>query len=408
MVNTKKKLFQTIRFGFAVVLTFLNASVACADDEDVFNLVVGTNYYYDSNLFKLPSGTTPILSTGKSNRSDILTSTDALLSIDKHYSLQEFSLTYQLTSNKYQTFNFLDFVSNEYKLNWLWAISPDLTGTLYTEKKETLASFVDFRALGKQNIITVETKNFDFDYSPYMNWHLIGGYSKVTSQNSQVFIQQTSFESDRFNAGLKYVFNSLSSLSFIARDSTGTYLNQPLDAVNLLDTGFNDKSEELRGIWLISGKSKLDLKIGYLERQSNNFSQRSFSGNTGTLVYQWDALPKTSLIFKLSRRLDGYTDSTSSYAVLDSFDFEPTWTISPKLMVKGNAEISRRSFLGDGPQIASSRREDQSSSYGVSATWTPRDSIKTIIQIGHENRNSTNNSFDYVSDSASISAQLDF
>ena len=390
------------------ILVPFSWSNAYADADDVFNLIGSVASGYDSNLFKLPNGQTPSTPTGSTQRWDNINVTGLELSLDKKYALQRFQLDYQIISTKYQNNGYLDFDAKDYKYAWVWAISPELTGNIYLQQNQTLASFSDYRNGNLQNIITTSNKNFDFDYSPHDVWHFIGRYAEIGATNSQVFSEQTSFSSKNYEGGLKYVFNSQSYVALALRDTTGVLLGQNLDYVLLTDNGFKQSTADISGLWFLTGKSKLDFDFAYTAYKANTFSQRDYSGSYGSLIYTWDVLPKTSVAFNLSRKLEAYVTTTSSYILTDSIGITPTWNVSPKLLLKPNIVISKREFLGQGSSVSAIERQDKVLKYGLSIDWLPRNYIKTNLSIQHQNRNSNNSSYDFLDNFITVSAQLDF
>jgi len=385
----------------------LETPLASAQPGDMFNFVLGANAIYDSNLFRLPDGVTPTSPSGKPERSDIINITSAVFSLDKQYALQAFHVDYGITSSKYQNFNYLDYDAKQYNLAWYWALTPELTGTLSKTQRQSLITFEDNRSL-TQVILTTEKNNIDFDYSPSNVWHVIGAYSEISSKNSQTFLEQASNNTKNIEGGLKYVLGSLSFISMVFRDTTGEYLGQNLDFVNLRDIGFKRQMEIISGIWVLSGKSNINFQLANTDFKSNNFSARDFSGLSGSIAYEWDILPKTSLVFNLRRSLEPYVTGISSYTVTDSFGVAPTWNISEKLVLKSNLDISQRDFLGEGPIVATNQRSDKTFRYGLNLNWAPRTYVSTSFGLQHQERDSNLNNFDYSDNTMSVSAQLDF
>jgi len=388
-------------------LFLLTASLASAEQGDLFNVFMGSKTTYDNNLFRLPDGATPSGSSGSSERSDIINNSYIGLTLDKQYALQGFHIDYRITSNKYQNYTYLDFDAKNYNLAWNWAISPELRGTLSKTQNQFLVTFEDNRS-PTQIILTTENNNIDFDYSPHGIWHVIGAYSEGSSKNSQTFLPQASNSTKNIQGGLKYVFRSGSYISGVFVDTTAQYLGQNLDSVNLADSGFKKQTEIITGLWVLSGKSNINFQLANTDYKSNNFSERDFSGLYGYVAYEWEIFPKTSLVFNLSRSLGSYITSQSSYTTIDSFGVAPSWNISEKVVLRSNLDISQRDFLGAGPTVAADQRSDKTLRYGLNLSWAPRSYVSTKLSLQHQERDSNFNNFDYSDNTMSLSAQLDF
>lgn len=375
--------------------------MASADQGDLFNLLLSSKTTYDSNLFRLPDGAVPSSLQGSSERSDIINKSSIGFTLDKQYALQGIHIDYRITSNKYQNYKYLDFDAKNYNLAWNWAITPELTGTLSKTQNQFLVTFEDNRN-PTQIILTTENNNIDFDYSPHGIWHVIGSYSEGSSKNSQTFLPQASNSTKNIQGGLKYVFGSGSFVSGEFVDTTAQYLGQNSD------TGFTKQSEIINGLWVLSGKSNVNFQLANTDYKSNNFSERNFSGFYGFVNYEWNILPKTSLVFNLGRTLGSYITSQSSYTTIDSIGVVPTWHISEKVLLSSNLDISQRKFLGEGPIVATTQRSDKTLRYGLNMGWSPRSYVSTSLSLQHQERNSNFNNFDYSDNTISVSAQLDF
>lgn len=384
----------------------LQISQAFADKDDVFNLVLGSTYTHDSNLFRLSSATQP-QGSGVERWDNILRN-NLTLSVNKYYSMQNFRLDYTHVENKYDNAKYLDFNANNYKAAWLWSVTPSLTGNLSSERTVDLVPFSDFRNTSVQNIRTIERQAFDFDFSPHNKWHLVGGVSKLDVVNSQVFLPETSFKLNAFEGGVMYTFPSKSFISLKHRNRDGE--NQETDFARLVGRTFTEKEEELFTQWLVTGKSKITSNLGYLDRRDDSFAIRDFSGYFGGVNYSWDVTGKVNLVIDLSRKLAAYTDTNSSYSQLDALTIRPSWYVSSKIAVRGSAQLSKRKFLGDGPGtvFSSGQREDDYMSYGLGVAWTPRSTIRLSLDLLHMDNDSTIDVRDYKANTVTVSGQLTF
>jgi len=385
-----------------------------ADSGDVFNTVMGSSYTYESNLFRLPSGRQP---TGpNAERSDNILRTNVGFKINKSYSLQTFTFDFTHIQNKYDNAKYLDFEANNYNGAWLWSLTPSLKGTLSADRRVDLVPFADLtnvtgQSTSIQNIRTIENQMASFDWSPHNKWHLLGSYNKLDVTNSQTFLPETSFKLDTIEGGIKYVFPSESYVSFSVRDSKGE--NQTTNFARLVGRTFDEKQEELKLLWILSGKSRVMSNFGHFRRVDDDFSIRDFSDYFGGINYTWDATGKTSVVFSLSRKVAAFLDTTSSYTTLDSVSVNPTWYATSKVAVRANMQLTRRTFLGDAPVSSPVEREDDGFTYGIGLDWTPRSTIKIGLNLSRDKRDSNSIRVngvdrDYTSNTASVSGQLTF
>jgi exopolysaccharide biosynthesis operon protein EpsL len=399
-----KGFFVPVLMGSTLTYMGLHTTTAYADKDDTFNIVAETHYEHDSNLFRLPDHVQP----PNGDRSDNVWDTSLGFSIDKKYSLQRFKFDYAHESVKYDNADFLDFEANNYFGAWLWAVTPNLTGTLSSKRTTDLVPFLDYQNTNSQNKRVIKEHVFNFDYSPHNVWHLLGGVSKLDVQNSQSdFFQENSFKMNSVEAGVKYTFPSNSYFMYKHKVRNG---DQTESVFNSVSTGFKEKEDELSMFWLISGKSKASANFGHVSRDDDQYGFRDFSGYFGGVNYSWDITGKVNLTVDLSRRVAAYQDLTSSYNTIDAFSVKPTWAVLPKVKISATALVNKRRFLGNGPNPGFGTREDEGRYFAIGADWTPRSTIKLGIALQHDVRNSNDPIIDrdYSANIASINGQINF
>lgn len=409
------------QFGFKKVKSFLLSlvllqihifytSTVKADEFDTLNLSVKSGYRYDSNLFRLPSGSQPTVAGAE--KSDQYFVNSIGIKINKKYSLQQFKLDFDHVDTRYSNADFLNFKANNYKAEWLWAITPNLTGVLSADRFMALVPFEDYSnnsvasTTPVQNIRTSERQVFSFDFSPHDKWHLIGAYNNLSVTNSKTFLPESSFNLDLIEAGVKYEFPSATYISFVSRKSRGQ--NDDANLNGLIGKTFDEYQQLMTMFWFLSGKSKLYSTLGYVEKKDNEFSVRDFSGYIGSIEYSWDMTGKTNLTSGLSRKISSFTTSTDSYRVTDSIYINPAWSLTSKMTVEANIIWAQDNFKGDGFLADTMQRQDDTFSYGLGLEWSPRRTIKLGINIQHQTRDSNNDAAKYSANFAAVNGQLLF
>lgn len=401
-----KNALKKLALATSCLLLQLAATSVYADSDDTINFLIGTDYSHYDNLFLLPDGVSP---SANGERSDNVLRTNFGIKVNKKYALQVFKFDYTHIDNKYDNADFLNFNSNNYKAAWLWSLTPNLTGNLSSERKVDLIPFTD-RNSNTQNIRTVEIQKFDFDWSPHHVWHLLGGYTKLESANSQTFKQETSFNFNAAEVGVKYSFPSDNFIAFKLRNRDGE--NDSINNSNKTGKEFSENEEELSVLWRLSGKSRVTANLGHNSHTDDTFALRDFSGYFGGVNYSWDPSAKLNIGVGLTRKLSSYQDDASSYTVNDVLSIKPTWVLTSKIALGGSVSVSKRKFLGNGPSPASATpsRVDDGFTYGVQATWTPRSTMSFGVNLQHDERNSNDVVFnrDYSSNTVGVNGQLTF
>lgn len=393
---------------------FLLSLTVHADDKDPLNVIVGVSEQHDNNIFRVPSGMA--LSSGL-ERWDNITTTYAGVRVDKQYSMQRLKFDFTLTAYRYQNNGFLDFEAKDYNAAWLWSLTPSLTGTLSADRRQQLIAFQDNRNFSVANISTTENQHFEADFSPHGSWHLLGGFTRSSQTNSQTFNPQPSFSMNSLDAGLKYVFPSGTAITLMGHDRRGDYGRSAPDPVSLLDTAFDETEEEAKLDWLISAKSRINLRAAYVTHEEDHFSQRDYSGTVGRMEYNWMPTGKLQVAVAASSELSSYQTDDSSYTRYDTLSVSPTYAVSNKVTMRASASVSERTFLGKGV-IPSSDRVDTEKLASVGIYWSPLRSIDIYwsplrnVSIGgnlqRSSRSSTSPGLDFSDTTAGITANLYF
>ena len=381
-------------------LTFflLLFSVAHADDKDTLNFIAGISQQHDDNLFR----------TSSSERSDNITTSYAGIRVDKPYSLQWFKLDFTVTDYRYQNNDYLDFKAKDYKAVWLWSLTPYLTGTLSTDRKQQLNDFKDYNNYLVRNIRNTENQLFEADFSPHGNWHLLGGFTRSDQINSQTFNEESDFSMNSVDAGLKYVYGSGSTITLIGHNRGGEYINQTLNPIFFYDTGYDEAEVEAKLDWILSGKSKVNVRLAHVKREHDHFSRRDFAGGQGNVQYTWTPTGKLQLVTTASRQLSSFQTADASYTSTDILSISSVYSLSSKITARANASISERTFLGQAV-VPSTGRVDKEKLANISVDWAPYRSLSFGANLQHSSRSSNVlNLFGYTDTSAGLSANLYF
>jgi exopolysaccharide biosynthesis operon protein EpsL len=389
----------------------LAAGHACADAGDTLNFIAGTTVRNDDNLFRLPGSLTPAqLQTliGQSSKSEQVRVAYVGVQLDKAYSQQAVHFDVTTTTYRYKNFSRLNFDAFDYSGYWNWHLTQHLSGRLSADHRQTQASFASSTNYSGNNTTTTENRRFDADWWVHGSWHLIGAASQSKNRNSQVNTAEDSFVQNSAESGLRYIAESGSTLTLLARKARGEYADRALNAVSLLDTGYRQTDTELQANWLISGKSRLNGRLTRLERKHDNFAGRDYNGTAGNFDYVFT--PTGKLQFKLSatRAVGSYQENAHSYSVNDSLVFAPAWQISAKTALRLNVEQSRRDYLGGAVAPPVTGRQDRMRTAQLSLDWSPLRALTLTGSLQRDMRSTNQANLDFEASAASITAQISF
>ncbi len=400
---------RPIALAIAALPGLLCASAARADTLDTWNIFVGTNVTYNSNLFLLPSSANTQALIGSSRTSDYVTATTFGLKISKPYSLQRFELDLNIVDYKYKNFDYLNYTAPNYSAAWLWSLTPRLHGNLSSSHQESMNNFSDTKNYRRQNLRTNDNQRFDADFELGGGWHLLGGVTQDVSKNSIVFVAEGDTTINSIEAGARYVFASGTNLKFISRTGKGTYDNRPAPIPGiLLDNKFDQTVNELSFNWPITAKTNIEARIGRLDRGHDTYAARDFGGTIGTLNFNWDATAKTRISGGWTRQLSAYETLYSSYTVTDRLFVSPVWQMSAKTALSLRYSYATVDYLGAIAVTPLNGRSDKQNTGLVTLDWKPMNFVSLSASLGNNRQRSNQPGNDYKNTTASINAQLNF
>ncbi len=364
---------------------------------------------WDSNVFRVPDGVNdPQLARGLSGKSDRSTATTIGLSFNKAYAQQSVLLEIDNTATRHQKFKFLDRDAINYRAVWRWHLTPRISGTLSTDRAQSVVGFDDTQ---DQTLTTTTTRNRNFALDAWLfgGWHLLAGAGESERGTSRVFLSDPASDQASADFGIRYDYASGSSISATRRLTRGVSEGQEVDPVNLIDNVFALNQTDLRATWIVSGKSTLAAHLGRIERRHRNIPQRDFSGINADSTYTWTPAGRLTVVATASRAISPFLTGTSStYRVEDTLAFAPTWRVSEKVGLSIRASRRASEFRGPVVPVAGPPRRDVLTSMQFGASWTPTTNVRFAATLQRDRRTSTDIAFFYNGTTASLSASLTF
>jgi len=391
---------------------------ARADADDTVKVTVGATVVHDDNLFRLSSSADPNVVLGKPTKGDDITISSLALKLNKPYSLQRFELEASLVDYRYRTFDYLNFTALNYAAAWRWSVTPFLHGNLTSDRAQTLNSFSDFTGYGTRNLRTDENTRFDGVFEVSGSWRLLGGLAQSTRTNSQLFVQEGDTRLNTVEGGLRYDFRSGSSLSLVARDGRGVYFNrpQPLSFPSLFDNRFDQRENEVRLFWPVTGKTFIDARAAHVSRTHANFGERDYAGNVGNVNVIWNVTGKTVLTATVAHELNSYQFAansapplgTTSYVSIDRFALGALWQVSAKTALRGRYDYAQRNYRGAIAPSPFNDRVDTLRSTLLALEWQPLRTLLLSTSLQNDRRAANEPGLDFASTALRLTAQISF
>lgn len=383
--------------GLLAIALSLGATTAQADPEDTWNIVTGLSTMRDNNLFRRTSG---------QESSEQITGTSLGLRVNKPYSLQRFTVDAVFTDYRYNKNSYLDFVGKNLGAAWLWSITPRLHGNLSAKYDESLNSFVDYTGTTR-NLRTTDTYRFDLEWEAWDRFRLVGGVNQVSLKNSQVFLAESDYKTDAVEYGVKYAMPSGSFLTLMARNAKGEYENRPINPFARIDSGFDQNDIEARFLWVATGKSRLNGKIGHIKREHDHYQSRDYSGVVGSLDYTWDIDGKLRLNAGYRQDLASYQNFESSYYKLNSFNVTPVWQIDGKVSLRARYNRETRDYEGALIALPENRKDTLTQAL-LAIDWAPLRTLTVSGTVQRDNRSSNRQNQDFSAQTLGVSANFVF
>jgi len=389
-------------------LAALATTGASHAQQDPLTLSAGYTVQTDSNLFRLPSSTNTQNLIGKSSAAETIGVTSVGVGFNTKQSLQTLAVNLNVIDYQYQNFKYLSFTANNYDAAWQWAITPSMTGSLTTDRKETLNSFADYTGYSQRNQRLDTTTRFDATYELDGPWRLIAGTSTTRQQNQLAQVTGSDFTTNAVDAGVRYVFSSGSNISYQMRAGKGSYLNRTVPNTSFQDSEYTQIDNDLRLRWDLGGGTAANANLTHINRTHPTYSQRDYSGfNFGTGL-DWAISGKSSLSLGFSHALDAYAATDSNYTATDRISIGPVWQVSPKVGLRLKHEWAQRDYAGSPTAGQSSTRRDITRDTSLSVNWLPHQKLALSASLQSSSRGVNQGTLDYDSTMLFFSAQLTY
>lgn len=390
---------------------------------DTLSATIGTTVTYDTNVFRLSPLINPALIVGVPARADqIITSTFAL-NLNKVYLMQRFEANGSLVDNRYNNFDFLNFLGKNYTATWHWYATPYLHGRLsgfHTEALNNFASMTGFANSTTQNLRTADNYHFEGIFEIDRAWHLVGGIDHTISKNSRITVQDFNSQVSSVEGGIRYTRPSGASLTYKVRSGRGEFINRPQPIVaSLFDTRFDEMEHELRLSWPVTGKASIDARAGYLSREHKHFSQRDFAGFVGNFNLNWAVTSKVHVTASWARQLSNFQTVgsaflnpnfqrfSSSFVSNNRFSIAPIWQITEKIALRMRYDYVLSNWHGAIIPLPTSRSDSIHSGL-VALDWQPYKMLFLSAAFHRDRRASNLRGFDFDSTAGSFSVKLNF
>jgi exopolysaccharide biosynthesis operon protein EpsL len=370
-------------------LTLLWSPVAWPLDNDRILFHAGANVTSDSNVFRLPSAVDPQLFIGTTEKSDVSRTETAGVSLDLPYARQRFTGGFNISKTRFSRFPDLNYDGRDINAKWLWQLGNDLNGDITSSDTRTLAGFTNSQKR-LRNILDNQTDGVNVTYLISPSIRAEAGFMRSRLDNGEAERQVNDFTSDSLRTAIKYTPSSGNSFGIEARTDNASFPNQLNIAGSILGNDYRQHTLEglfdyrPTGIWRFYGR------IGRLNREYRDLSERNFSGEIENVGVDWIATAKSSVSVVARNDLTAFQDLTTNYMRLQSITVRPTWNATTKLTLQLSYSYEKRDYLGDPGFILgiTERRVDRLHNEGATLSYQPTRNVLLSVSWQHEKRSS--------------------
>jgi exopolysaccharide biosynthesis operon protein EpsL len=327
---------------WAAPLGLLAGSALCqsaaAGAGDTFQPYLSYAYTHDDNLLRLPDGqrTTP-------DTADTYRRAEGGLMVDKRYSQQHVTAKFNLSRTTFDRFTRLDNNGKELQANWDWHLGSHLSGNLGASYAQALAPYTEFHG-DERNLRSQRREFFDAAWRMHPSWSARGGFARYRLGYELATQKFGDRSEDATELGVDYRPAGGSSAGLLARHVRGGFPTPQQIGPLVVDNSY--RQNELKGKldWRISGKSRLQLLGGWVQRRHDFFPSRDASGPSVRLLADWLPSGKLGLNLTAWRDINATDDLTASYTVNKGASLAANWDLVAKVRVEGLIKLEQRDF----------------------------------------------------------------
>lgn len=368
--------------------------------EDSITPFIGIAYNSDDNVLGLSDESQYQRLIGRADGSDTARTAKGGVNVDYSISRQRFELATELSRTRYAYFKALDYDGRNVKANWNWVVGNTLSGLLTASNVRSLSRLSNFQSVERN----LRTENQIFANGTWMltpSWRLrasAGSYELKYDLESQRFsdIRENSVES-----GFAYVAKSGSNFGMLLRRLDGKYPGRsPLTGQN---EEYRQNETKANVDWKTSGKTRMQAQLGWTSRDSVGAHPHAFSGPTARVTVDWTPSGKTLLNASAWKDVSAVDDVLASYSVNRGITLSPTWSLSEKVVLRGEWRYEKRDFQGSpAPLFDTDRNTSVSLMYAFTRSTTLQASLFRFVRDGNAYGNG------YTRRGASLVAQYTF
>jgi len=363
----------------------------CAEEVGVLHPYVDYSYTYDDNVLR-QNNVDP--SVPHSFRlSDTIQYIQAGIDAEKKVGQQQLNASASINHTWFTHLNSLDYDGQDVSLGWKWRLGNHIQGNLSSSYSKTLTPFVDFHG-EERNLRNQNRTVLDASWNFHPSWQVRSGLTHYGLTYDLYSQKRLDRMEDTVEFGLDYLATTQSSIGLQTRHIRGRLPNNWDDNGNtILDDHGNpvDNSyihNEFMGKfdWHITGKSRVQLLGGLVQRKHDSDPGRDFNGFNSRAIANWMPTSKVGLTLNAWREIGSYDNLTASYTLNRGVSLAPTWDLTDKLRMEAMLRYEKRDYTGDAIVVS---RQDNANYLSLSLEYFPWQKVQVGLTAYRDVRSSS-------------------
>ena len=392
--------------GLNLALGMLVAMPAVAKEGDTFRPFVSYARYYDSNLFRLSDSEIDAASKVFAKTTDQFGVLSAGLKMDLELGRQNILASAALSQTRYSHYNSQDNDGYDYQLRWNWKVGNHWSGDVGATDSQAQSSYSDVSVSLVPNEVTRAHRFASANWLFHPRWQ-IGLNADQSDVSNSAPLQRISDYDDRgMGATLTYLTPKGSRASGQLRRVDADYPNRVL---GVIDNSYSQTEYNLLGDWRSTGKLTARGRVGYVQRDYPNVSERSYAGFNGRISADYVPTGKAVLNLAVFRELGNSDDTNATYSLNTGASLGAAWLATTKITLRASASFENRDYQGDPGVVlvGDTRNEDElKGSFSISYVPLRMASIDLGWQAGSRDSNISDEEYSYHLFFASVRAEF--
>ena len=368
-----------------------------ADAEDLLQPFVSDSLTYDNNLFRISADRQlgfP-LTTG-----DFINTASVGGRVHKAFSRQVFDLDLQVDDNRYAANHQLDNVSTRDSAVWRWQLGRGWSGKLGADYSRSLAGFANTQFFSL-DLLSRPEYYVDVRYQLNSNVRLDAGWRKSDTSHSAASRQSQNIESQTTHGGVTFLTSRGNSLGVEYAHTDARFPRRELGfGPGAVDIAYQENLARALFKYDYSPKLRFDGQFGYLIRSHPNLPQTDYQGEIWRISMNWAPTAKTLVAVSTWHELAAFSELASNYYISEGVSFSPSWRITNKIALSGQARMETQDHSGV--------RKDELFSSQVGVSYTPVDCAELNLAYQFYQRDSNRQFYSYIGDSVTATVRLKF